>query len=108
MINATCKVCRRCPSLRSFSFLRTSQDIADDLLVFNPPKLPTTQMILFAEFLYATLFLKLSLQTTNNSTKELIIVKGFGLLCLNFLLQEVILLYYETILQMQILFLLLF
>ena len=77
MINATCKVCWRCPSLRSFSFLRTSQDIADDLVVFNPPKLPTTQMILFAEFLYATLFLKLSLQTTNNGTKELIIVKGF-------------------------------
>ena len=51
--------------------------IADDLVVFNPPKLPTTQMILFAEFLYATLFLKLSLQTTNNSKKELIIVKGF-------------------------------
>ena len=79
MIYATCKVCWRCPSLRSFSFLRTSQDIADDLVVFNPPKLPTTQMILFAEFLYATLFLKLSLQTTNNSKKEkeLIIVKGF-------------------------------
>ena len=77
MINATCKVCWRCPSLRSFSFLRTSQDIADDLVVFNPPKLPTTQMILFAEFLYATLFLKLSRQTTNNSKKELIIGKGF-------------------------------
>ena len=60
-----------------FSFLRTSQDIADDLVVFNPPKLPTTQMILFAEFLYATLFLKLSRQTTNNSKKELIFGKGF-------------------------------
>ena len=64
-----------------FSFLRTSQDIADDLVVFNPPKLPTTQMILFAEFLYATLFLKLSRQTTNNSKKELIIGKGFSQAC---------------------------
>ena len=64
-------------SLLSFSFLRTSQDIADDLVVFNPPKLPTTQMILFAEFLDATLFLKLSRETTNNSKKELIIGKGF-------------------------------
>ena len=46
----------------------TSQDIGDDLVVFNPPKLPTTQMILLSEFLYATLFSKLQ-QTTNNSKK---------------------------------------
>ena len=43
-----------------FFFFWKSQDIADHLVVFNPPLLPTTLMILFAEFLYATLFLKVS------------------------------------------------
>ena len=78
VINATCRV-RSCwrwfvnddCSLRlkesffsSFSFLRTSQEI-DDLVVYNPPMLPTTLMMRLSEFIYQTLFLRL-LQTTNN------------------------------------------
>ena len=44
--------------ISSLSFLRTSQD-NNDLVVFNPPMLPTILMIRLSEFIYETLFLKL-------------------------------------------------
>ena len=44
--------------ISSLFFLRTSQD-NNDLVVFNPPMLPTTSMIRLSEFIYETLFLKL-------------------------------------------------
>ena len=61
--------------MSSLSFLRTSQD-NNDLVVFNPPMLPTTLMIRLSEFIYETLFLKL-LQTTIAVKKLLIIGEGF-------------------------------
>ena len=45
-----------------------NRSYAIDLVVFNPPKLHTTQMILFAEFLYATLFI-------NSVDQQIITVK---------------------------------
>ena len=66
-VNNDCSLCLKESSFSSLTFLRTSQD-NDDLVVVNPLMLPTIFMIRLCEFIYETLFLKL-LQTTNSSKK---------------------------------------
>ena len=53
------------PSFLPFRFWEPLKKSVDDLVVYNPPMLPTTLMMRLSEFLYQTLFLRL-LQTTNN------------------------------------------